>query len=62
VRLDPNYAKAHQQLGFAFATLGQLADAERSLKKALELDPTDKITKEGLEELQQRIRQSQPAK
>ena len=60
VRLDALHAKAHQQLGFALATLGHYTEAERYLKKALELDPTDKITREGIEELRQIMKQGQP--
>jgi Flp pilus assembly protein TadD len=37
ITMDPGNAMAHQLLGQAYRTLGQMADAERELKQADEL-------------------------
>ncbi|HSY29215.1 MAG TPA: tetratricopeptide repeat protein, partial [Burkholderiaceae bacterium] len=39
IAINPDYAKAHSNLGFALKELGSLEDAELSLKCALALDP-----------------------
>ncbi len=41
IALDPNYAKAHSNLGFVLMQQGLSAEAEKSLKRALALDPTN---------------------
>lgn len=39
IALDPNYAKAHSNLGFILMEQGSYADAEHCLKTALAIDP-----------------------
>jgi Flp pilus assembly protein TadD len=59
LRLGTRFSRAHQQLGFALALLGQLADAERALEKALEVDPADTETRDALVELREIIKSRQ---
>lgn len=40
IRIDPDFAKAHANLGQCYLFMGQGADAERELQKALSLEPT----------------------
>jgi len=42
VRLKPDYAKAHANLGSALASLGQLDEAIEEFTKALRIDPGSK--------------------
>ncbi|WP_222619305.1 tetratricopeptide repeat protein [Undibacterium hunanense] len=44
IAIDPNYAKAHSNLGFVFMQQGATADAEESLKRALSIDNTNADT------------------
>jgi len=39
IRLDPNYAKAYRARGVAYERIGNKAQAEEDLKKAVSLDP-----------------------
>ena len=43
VALKPQYAEAHFELGNAYARAGELESAEKSLRKALELQPADTL-------------------
>lgn len=40
LELDPNYAKAHNHIGFCYAWMGDHAQAEQHFKKYVELDET----------------------
>ena len=42
IRLNPQYVKAHANLGVALAKLRRNAEAVRAFDKALELDPNNK--------------------
>ncbi|MFZ6756767.1 tetratricopeptide repeat protein [Undibacterium sp. Ji50W] len=42
--IDPNYAKAHSNLGFVFMQQGATTEAEKSLKRALAIDSTNADT------------------
>jgi len=44
IQLDPNYATAHINLGFAYAKKGWLDQAIAEHKRAIELDPNDATT------------------
>jgi len=41
LKLAPQYAMAHRELGWALARLGQYADAEKHIREAIELDESD---------------------
>jgi tetratricopeptide (TPR) repeat protein len=43
IQLDPLLAEAHQALGMEYARDGQWARAERSFRRAIELDPSDSL-------------------
>jgi tetratricopeptide (TPR) repeat protein len=49
IQLNPKNARAHGNLAFVFLGLGKLERAERSMRTAVELDPTDRLAREGLE-------------
>ena len=40
LELQPDFAKAHNNLGNALRDLGQLDDSEAAYRRALKLDPT----------------------
>jgi len=41
IKIDPEYALAHRELGWALRGIGRYAEAERHLRKAIELDESD---------------------
>jgi Tfp pilus assembly protein PilF len=51
IRLNPNNARAHGNLAFVFLDLGKVERAERSLREAVRLDPTDQLSREALDQL-----------
>ena len=51
VKLSPNKARAHNNLGHAYQLAGQLADARREYTSALHLDPTHIRARHNLERL-----------
>jgi len=48
VGLDPNYAPAHRRRAFAFAAIGRFVEAEREVRRALELHPSSLDTRNDL--------------
>lgn len=46
---DPNHVQTHGNLGLCYAMLGRKADAEKELKKALELDPKYTVASHNLQ-------------
>ena len=48
IQLTPNYATAHQWLGFSLCTQGCFEEGFRELKRALELDPLSHIINNNL--------------
>ena len=62
VKINPSWPKGYTRMGAAHLGLGDLDDAESNYKKALELDPSNKIAKEGLEQVKrvQEARRQQP--
>lgn len=47
VRMDPQNAKAHNNLAVAYEAMGRFEEAERHYKLALELDPENKAIQEN---------------
>ena len=43
IQLDPLLAEAHDALGMVYARDGQWAQAEKSFRRAIELDPSDSV-------------------
>ncbi len=41
IRLNPDFPKAHLNLGMALVQLGKFAEAEQQFKETLRLDPTN---------------------
>lgn len=62
VKINPSWSKGYNRVGAAQFGLGNLDDAEKSYKKALELDAGNKAAKEGLEQVEktQNSRQQMP--
>jgi Flp pilus assembly protein TadD len=52
VRLKPEDADAHANLGSAYAELGMLAEAKTQFEQALEINPSHALARENLQELQ----------
>jgi len=52
VRLDPEYAAAHRALGVAYYNSGEWLESHEALKKALELNPEDKISAKGIAKIE----------
>ena len=50
VQLNPNYADAHYDLGYAYFDQGRWEDAVRSFETAIRINPKDKKTRVGLDE------------
>jgi len=48
LRLDPNFAKAHNNLGFAYTKQGRLDEAIGEFKEALKLNPNDAVAHNNL--------------
>lgn len=59
VKLNPNYADAHQGLGHAYLDMGRWEDAIQSLQQALALNPNDKDARGRIEEAR-RMMQREP--
>lgn len=57
VEINPTWAKGYSRVAAAEFGLGKLEDAEKSYSKTLELDPSNKAAKEGLESVQHAIQQ-----
>jgi tetratricopeptide (TPR) repeat protein len=51
LRLKPDYAKAHKNLGFAYIKRGLKNDALRELKAALKINPNLTDVRQALEAL-----------
>ncbi|CEP61291.1 Hsp90 cochaperone STI1 LALA0_S02e11078g [Lachancea lanzarotensis] len=62
IGINPSWSKGYNRVGAAQSGLGNLDDAEKNYKKALELDSSNKAAQEGLEHVQrtQQSRQQQP--
>lgn len=62
VKINPSWPKGYTRMGAAHLGLGDLDDAESNYKKALELDPSNKIAKDGLDQVKrvQDARMQQP--
>ncbi|GCE98110.1 Hsp90 cochaperone [Zygosaccharomyces mellis] len=52
VKISPNWSKGYNRVGAAQFGLSQLDEAEKSYKKALELDSSNKAARDGLEHVQ----------
>ncbi|MCM3872637.1 MAG: tetratricopeptide repeat protein [Pyrinomonadaceae bacterium] len=55
LQLNPNYADAHYDLGYAYFDQGRWEDAIRSFENAIRIDPKDKKTRAGLYEARVRV-------
>ncbi|MBL8196609.1 MAG: tetratricopeptide repeat protein, partial [Blastocatellia bacterium] len=53
LKLLPNFDRTYQFLGDAYAGKGEKVAAEQNYKKALELNPTNKLAQQGLQQLNQ---------
>jgi Flp pilus assembly protein TadD len=51
VRLNPKNAKAYGNLAYVFLGLGSQDRAERSIREAVRLDPTDPLAQETLDQI-----------
>jgi hypothetical protein len=51
VELNPSNARALGNLAFVFLDLGKVERAERCIRKAIDLDPSDQLSKETLERI-----------
>ncbi|SCU78523.1 LAFA_0A07030g1_1 [Lachancea sp. 'fantastica'] len=62
IEINPGWSKGYNRVGAAHSGLGNLDNAEKSYKKALELDASNKAAQEGLDHVQrtQQSRQQQP--
>ena len=62
VKINPSWPKGYTRMGAAHLGLGDLDEAESNYKKALELDPSNRIAKEGLDQVKrvQEARRQQP--
>jgi Flp pilus assembly protein TadD len=49
--LNPKNSRAHGNLGFIFASLGNFTEAEYHLKSAVELNPNDALARQTLMEI-----------
>jgi Flp pilus assembly protein TadD len=52
VRIRPEDADAHANLGTALAELGRFAEARAQLERALEINPAHALARENLQQLQ----------
>ncbi|CCE62924.1 hypothetical protein TPHA_0D02880 [Tetrapisispora phaffii CBS 4417] len=61
-KINPTWSKGYNRVGAAHYGLGDLDEAEKSYKKALELDASNKVAQEGLEQVKrtQEARKAQP--
>ncbi|SCU93075.1 LADA_0G01200g1_1 [Lachancea dasiensis] len=62
VAINPTWSKGYGRVGAAHFGLGNLDDAEKGYKKALEIDPSNKPAQDGLDQVHrtQQARQQQP--
>lgn len=51
IRLNPKNARAYGNLGFVFLDLGDLDQAEKNMRAAARLDPTDPLARDTLEQI-----------
>jgi tetratricopeptide (TPR) repeat protein len=51
IRLNPKNSKAYGNLAYVFLGLGNLERAERSVREAVRLDPTDRLARETLDNI-----------
>jgi cytochrome c-type biogenesis protein CcmH/NrfG len=61
IELNPNNARAFGNLAFVFVDLGKLERAERCIRRAIELDPTDQLSKETLDQIRELQKRSKSA-
>jgi stress-induced-phosphoprotein 1 len=59
VDINPSWAKGYSRVAAAEFGLGKYQEAEKSYSKTLELDPSNKLAKEGLETVQAAIEAQQ---
>jgi len=57
---EPNHVQCHGNLGLCYALLGRKADAERELKKALELDPDYHVARTNLTAIANNMQEGVP--
>jgi Tfp pilus assembly protein PilF len=60
VRLQPDYAPAHINLGVAFMKLYQPDEASRQFEETLRLEPTNRFALEHLKQAQAALRNRGP--
>lgn len=53
LRMNPGKSQAHGYLGYLYGNRGDLDSAERHFRQALKLDPSDQLSREGLQNLLQ---------
>ena len=53
VRINPQDADAHANLGSALAGLGKMSEAKLHFERALEINPEHSLARENLEQLRQ---------
>lgn len=61
IELNPKNARAFGNLAFVFVDLGKLERAERCMRRAIELDPTDQLSKDALNQIQELRKRSKSA-
>ena len=61
IELNPKNARAFGNLAFVFLDLGKLERAERCMRRAVELDPTDQLSKDTLNQIQELRKRSRSA-
>jgi tetratricopeptide (TPR) repeat protein len=60
LRLNPKNSKALGNLAYVFMGLGNLDRAERSIREAVRLDPTDRLARETLENISRLRKTTKP--
>jgi len=61
LRINPEYAEAHNNLGAALGQMGRISEAIEQLKAALRISPNDVVAKNNLTKLQA-LQKTTPAK
>lgn len=59
VKKSPNKARAYNNLGCAYFSIGRLNDAEKAYAKALELSPDYRLARDNLERVRYRLREEE---
>ena len=60
IRINPNYAKGYNSIGFILARQGKLKKAFVFFSKALQIDPNDTQARKNLEMIKQTLSSHEP--